>query len=409
MNHLLYDSKKENNFMSRCIPLTRLALAVSAAAFLLPLSANAQMVESNCRYDHLPQGDKSYQDIILTAPDSQRREWRDPVTDSGHMMPTWVEHYEPYVAYANSAEFDWRRARLLDKEYIEKTEARYGEEHDVRYYAAYTENCRSLFLRVPVDSSPFSDQLRPMDDASDGSLDFSPLQNSLDMILQDDWDKLNDHVGKPVTVVANAEGGVPLISEDRSRKGYATPMTWFTLIGTSRHPLVIDERKLSGIHLLVKDVKGTTWRLPWLPDRLYLGNPLAPREVREAYHEDIREGRLADGMNREEVELVTGPPTWERRYPIFTSAEGNGRYVIDEGHRQDGLMKNLKSLPNLSDTPIGEEMGWFFPEILGEETYLRFNEKGFLDAQAQPAGHREWWGSDWHERYLPEEERSSEQ
>lgn len=387
--------------MSRCTSFTRLALAVSAAC-LIPLSAQAQMVESACRYDHIPQDNKSYQDIILTAPDSQRRDWRDPVTDSGHMMPTWVEHYEPYVAYASTAEFDWRKARLLDKEFIEKTETRYGEEHTVRYYAAHTENCRSLFLRVPVDAAPFSDQLRPLDDRNDGSLDLSPLQNSLDMIVQADWDALNAHVGKPVTVIANAEGGVTLLSEDRAREAYATPMTWFTLIGTSRHPLVIDEQKLSGLHLLVKDVEGAIWRMPWFPERLYLGNPLAPREVRKSYHEAIREGRLADGMNRHEVALVTGQPTWERRYPIFKSAEGNGRHVIDEGYRKDGLMKNLKTLPNLADAPIGEEMGWFFPEILGEETYLRFNDQGLLDAEAQPAGSREWWDHDWHARYLPQ-------
>lgn len=368
---------------------------------LVSFGAQASVVESGCRYDHIPQEGIEYLDIRLTHPDGKTRDWRPYVTESGERMPTWLIRHDPDRVHAISREMEWRKARLLSNEFMERDEERWGDSERVRYYSAFTESCNEVFLRVPVEYSPFANQLAPQDDRNDGSLDFSPLQNALDMVLLKDWEALKEHVGKPVMVIANPHGGVSMLSQNKRQKAYAEPFTWFTLSGVSRHALVVDEEKLSGIHLLVEDREGNTWRMPWQPDRLYLGNPFRQKDVREEHHDAIREGRLVNGMTQAEVALVTGAPAWERYYPIYRDEHGEGRFIVDESHRRDGMTKGRRDLPGLEDAPIGKETGWFFPEIMGTEEHLRFDENGFLDLVDLPRVASRWLDHAWLERYKP--------
>lgn len=385
----------------RTISTGRLHWWLGCSLLAVSFQAQAGKVESSCRYDHLPQESVAYMDIRLIQPDSKIRDWRPYETESGETMPTWLVRFDPDHVYADSAEMHWRKARLLHNEFKENGEGSWGNEETIRYYSAFTEHCEEIFLRIPVEHLPFSRQLEVKDDRSDGSLAMSPLQNALDMIIEEDWVQAQSHVGKPVMVVPNPESGVTMLSEDRRQKAYAVPFTWFKVTGVSRHSLALGEEKLANFHLLVEDVQGKVWRMPWQPDRFYLGNPFSQKDVRKQHHEAIREGRLVEGMNRAEVRLVAGDPLWERRYPIYRDEHGNRRFVVDEGYRKDGLTPNRRHLPPLEASPIGEEMGWFYPDIMGETAHLRFNENGFLDFSGQPRGSRQWLSHNWLERYIP--------
>lgn len=377
------------------------AKALSVAVLTLLGSSNSfageGVIESVCRYDHVPQQDIDYLDIKIVHPDSASRDWRDPITLDGTLNPTWVESYDPYVTYAESAEQEWRNTRLLTKSFIERDEYVNASKEKVRYYQAYTESCKELFLRVPVDHPPFSRQLNALDDRQDGSLDFSYLQSHLNFVIDNDWDRLNGHAGKPVVVIPDKEGGVPLLSEDYQRKALATPFAWFTLKGTSRDPFVIDEVMYSSIQILAEDKDGNIWRMPWDPDRLALGNPFASEKVRKQHYDAIKDGRLKNGMYPEEVALVTGRPDLERYYPVYRNSNGHGRYTIDESYRRDGFMKSRRSLPDLESKEVAREMGWFFLDVMGDDTYLHFNEEGVLDFSDQPAGAERWLRHKWFE------------
>lgn len=371
------------------------------AIFVMSGMAQAS-IESACQYDHIPQGNKEYLDIQITATDSKKRDWRAYETESGELMPTWLARHSPAPLYAVASEVEGRKARLLHQEFVEQEEDRWGVKERARYYAAHTENCQRLFLRVPVEYQPFKGQLHAEDDRADGGLDFSTLQNSLDMVLKKDWEEAKSYEGKTIIIIPNQKGGMTMLSHDRRQRGYATPYTWFTVTGVSRHALSVGEEKLSGFHLLVKDREDNVWRMPWQPERFYQGNPLHKKDVRKKYHDAIREGRLIEGMNSSEVELVTGPPIWERYYPIYRDEHGQRRFVVDEGYRKDGFRLTNRHLPMLEDTPIGQEMGWFFPEIMGKENHLRFNEKGLLDMTGQSKESKAWLEHNWLDRYHPE-------
>lgn len=398
----------------------------------LPLPSYASEFESECRYDHIPKQGIAYIDVRITDPGESNSKWRRDAHTNGTELPFITRNFEtshprtdvPQAKRANSglisevspfaltakqlpgsiehlliSEMENRHARLLNQEYIEREEVIAGEEETIRYYSLYTDNCQSAYVRIPVDRKPFSYQLNPLDDRADGKLDFSQLEDALSLVVLEDWKNLTTHKGKTITVIPDGHRGIKVISEDMSQKAYVTPLETFTLINTSRHPLVIDDRQLSPIHLLVKDADGKVWRMPWKANKIYLGDALKKKGVRSKFKASIAEGRIEDGMNKTEVALVTGLPKLEREYPIFYAKKGQGKFIIDESFRMDGFSKSYRTLPELKYAPEGHQSGWFFHHLSDEDTYLRFDENGELDINNQPPSAMKLFHHDWRDDY----------
>jgi|GEM_PF-3032405 len=291
------------------------------------------------------------------------------VSDYRHYLPI---NYQEYYAREAKIDFSQKIVRLETDRQAEE----FGKKKRVYYYPAIANNCNTLYLRV--DSSlPYLKRKYFREDSDNFELNFFNEEAFFNFYFKQRFDSYKNGGVKYVWTRAYKNGVLPAHSLDP-----VLPLTRLKIIGIDTKPFIDQYGNQISNYSLVVVHSGKKGTIPSSKQLLVDERDIHHYYINQDYYPLIRSGKIAYGMNRNEVLFAWGEPQKVILNPIYQQQSGAKKIFYnfyDVGSKSYVKFENF--MVN-QEKQQGYEQFWYYPEKLGEQ-FLVFDADGIYHKSAQ--------------------------